>query len=290
MNDKANGHGNPALTAASELRLAQVALADQSDQSQRQRILKEQLDRILQKIEPASRPAFLEQLAEQFPAWEEERPAAPEPEAAPQPRQPEEVVEELIELAPSLSKAQKQTIADALARAGIIQPGGSDLPAGAMQGVRQKLGIAESDPVKPTRLMELLEECLDFTIERVVWETWQAVAPQARIRRNGKLDKTFAAFVTDKGKSRKDVQQELAKLRMMNTLFMTAVPQSYRFASSFYQAIFPNRIEATVDKGMFFEKRCWLKYRELAASHSEADAEFAMKQEIQEFVEKFWNL
>ena len=88
---------------ASRLRLIQANFADDPSSDRRGHII-EEIERALGSVSPTRRKTYLESLAERFPAWEGLRSTAESnvPTAAgAAPLTPEELVERLIEIAPT---------------------------------------------------------------------------------------------------------------------------------------------------------------------------------------------
>src|SRR6266536_755966 len=88
---------------AARLRLLQATCADDPP-SVRQGYMTEEIERALKPITPSRRKAYLDSLAERFPAWEGVRStASSDVQVGAAPLTPEELVARLIELAPTLS-------------------------------------------------------------------------------------------------------------------------------------------------------------------------------------------
>src|ERR1051325_8079761 len=104
---------------ASRLRLIQANFAD-DPATVRQGYIVEEIERAIKTVSPTRRKAYMESLAERFPAWEGTRSAASsDVKTVTAPLTAEELVARLAELAPSLSPEARTAFARQLQAVGL---------------------------------------------------------------------------------------------------------------------------------------------------------------------------
>ncbi len=281
--------------AASQLRLIQEDSADEAPPSRQQRlneVLRQHLDNVL----PQDRRAFLEQLQDQFPTWEENAIATdPQPAAAPPSDEPLALAQQLLDSLRSAGDADRKEVAELLRAAGIAAAAGpkAELPEQLLGAIRQSLGLAPTDAIDIAHVTEVVRLLIDFAAELdpLVWRNWRAMSPRANFPRL-RLRDVLRSFV--KGQREVTALADIANLRMLIAPLINALTQVPRFLCQRHLAKFdPAAIEAAVEAtGISSLQRatgkvpgmCWKKYIELAPDLDRAAFEKAFNDVVDELV------
>jgi hypothetical protein len=287
---------------ANRLRLVQTDFADESDQVRRD-YLADEIQRALQSIVPSEREAFLRELEERFPTWDQKvemggngqkQAVVQTPTDMKELQDPSFLVTQLVKIAPKLTDQQRDAVIRKLQDAGLSAAGGMDWPAQQAALAKQKLQAAPTDPLDPANVLETLALLAEFTasLDQLAWTTWRTVAPRSQIRRPMGMMKTIARFAGgDRDVPRGQVTQDLDRLRQLIAAIISAISQAGRqFAHNHAVKFSPQEIEALAAMergGMLISKevKCWRKYVELAAGRDEASIESEIMQAIADYAE-----
>jgi hypothetical protein len=261
-----------------QLRLIQASFAD-DDAATRQQYLSDEIARAIKTVPPTKRRAYLQALAERFPAWEG-APVAKDAPAVDLP--PEELVARLVEAAPYLSIVQRRALAEQLEAAGLVAshptPTASTAPVAAQEPVPEELqktlGIAPGQPLSQLRVLRLIAVLSDFsvTLDQLSWNVWKQVAPKSIVRRDAGPESDFrkiaGPYLTgDDEVSTAQISQVVDKTRQLIAGLLAAIGSTGEsFARQFLSRVAPSAIKekADAESGFFIgpEQKCWRKYLE----------------------------
>lgn len=294
---------NDAVWAAdlsARLRALQTSFADDAA-DQRQRYLTEEIDQALQDVAPAERPARLQALAGRFPVWDEATNAAP---AAPRPVEdsPENLVRQLIALAPELSEPGRAALSRQLAAAGFeLRSSHTPAPQPAMNfggippELQKRLGIEPGQALDGSRVLRLVATLSEFmvTLDHLAWSVWKNLAPKSIVRREageaGDFRKIAAPYLLgDTEVSSAQINLAVDKTRQLIAGLLAAIGSTGEtFARQFLARFSPIEIKAAADAeaGFFLgpEQKCWRRYIALFNETSGV----AIEQEISKIVANY---
>ena len=288
------------VATANRLRLAQTDLADETPEV-RQQYLADEVERALAKIVPAERSAFIEALEEWFPTWERVDVSRGAEDGMGQSltderelKDPSFLVDRLIELAPSLSESQRETLAGKLRDAGLSASGRQVWPESAAEKLRAQLKMPEGTEIDPLRAIELLGLQLEFamSLDQLVWSTWKAISPRSDIRGAGEFKNTLIPYLQgDQDVPRGEVMLHLEKLRQITAALISAISQTGRqFAQDHYTRFRPDNIEETsrIEKKALesIGVAAWRKYKEIFGTSDQATIEREIMQLIADYAER----
>lgn len=265
-----------------QLRLIQASFAE-DDAATRQQYLSEEIARAIKAVAPTKRRAYLQALAERFPAWE----GAPAPKGAPGlDLSPEELVARLVEAAPYLSIVQRRALAEQLEAAGLVAshpvaaPAATATPAASAiaetvpEELQKKLGIAAGQTLSQLRVLRLIAVLVEFsvTLDQLAWNVWKQIAPKSIVRRDAGPESDFrkiaGPYLTgDDEVSTAQISQVVDKTRQLIAGLLAAVGSTGEsFARQFLSRVAPAAIKekADAESGFFIgpEQKCWRKYLE----------------------------
>lgn len=261
-----------------QLRLVQASFAD-DDLATRQQYLSDEIARALKVVPPTKRRAYLQALAERFPAWDA-APAAKQEGVPAVELPPEELVARLVEIAPYLSIEQKRALSEQLEAAGLAasRPAAGAGPVAAAEPVpeelRKKLGIEPGQSLSQLRVLRLIAVLSEFsvTLDQLSWNVWKQIAPKSIVRRDagpdGDFRKIAGPYLTgDDEVSTAQISQVVDKTRQLIAGLLAAVGSTGEsFARQFLGRVAPSAIKekADAESGFFIgpEQKCWRKYLE----------------------------
>jgi hypothetical protein len=278
---------------ASRLRLIQANFAD-DPASVRQGYITEEIERALKPVSPTRRKAYLDSLAERFPAWQGTHAAAPAPtdaRIAPALVTPEEMVAGLIELASTLSPESRASFASQLQAAGLgvkesVNPF-LDLP----PDLQKKLGLPPGKPLQMERAVKLLVITLDLVLalDQLAWALWKQLAPRSAIRKETDFNRLAGSYLAgDADVSTAQLTQPVEKTRRLIAGLIGAIGRAgSSYAKKYITRLSPEVIEdwAKMEKkwNESIEAACWRKFLQQATEHA---SEPAIEHEIQEAITK----
>ena len=281
---------------ASRLRLIQANFADDPP-SVRQGYIVEEIERALKPVSPTRRKAYLDTLAERFPAWESSRPAADQapPPADPKVRAalvtPEEMVAGLIELAPTLPPEKRASFAAQLQAAGLVLKEASSPTLDLPPELQKRLGLPPGKPLQVERAVKLLAIVAEFSLalDQLAWALWKQINPKSAIRKEADLNRLASAYLTgDTEVSTAQLSQPVEKTRRLIAGLMGAVGRAgSAYAKKHVSRLSPEVIEdwAKMESRGWksIEAACWLKYVQQAKEHG---SEQAIEHEIMDAIAK----
>ena len=289
------------LETANRLRLIQVDFADESDQTRRD-YLCEEIEKVLASILPAERDEFLRKLLERFPTGSfTAKPTEGESESESGSMSRESrfrnvdfLIQNLLEIVPTLSEEQKVIIDKSLQEAGLRRGVKLDDSVDLDKELRVKLQINSERKLESKEMAELSAMLAEFVLklEPVVWNTWRALSPRSTVRPQGILGKKIGQFLCkDTGVSSSSVEDDLKVLQKLIAAMTTAVSRAGgQFAKRHLARFSPSEIAALVkmEPGSVFvshEVKCWRKYVELAETLNEDAIDMEIRKTIVDYVE-----
>jgi len=291
------------LETANRLRLIQVDFADQSRQT-RMEYLCEEVERALKTVLPDERNEFLKRLTERFPAGnviiqpmiKEQEVSSDSAVEAGKLKDADFLVRSLLEVAPTLSSEQKESIRTRLQQAGLAPQGakGPDYSGESLERLMAELQLSGGPPPDADRLTELAALLADFVwkLEPLVWNTWRRLSPRSGIRPSGELKKTVGQFIcSDSAVSREQVDNGLKELQRLTAAVITAISRvGGQFAKQHLAKFSPSEISALVrmeHRSVLVSQdvKCWRKYLELADALNEDAIETEIRKAIVDYVE-----
>jgi len=297
---------NRVLETTNRLRLIQVDFADESDQT-RIEYLCEEVERALKTVLPEERNEFLERLRARFPTVNintvnvDTQPILKEREdksrstiEAGKLRDPDFLVSSLLEIAPTLSHDQKESVIKSLQQGGLGPKVRQDYSDESFQKLKAKLQLGDRPCFDADRFTDLIFLLADFVykLEPLVWNTWRKLSPRSSIRPPGDLKSSMEQFLSEEpNASQEQVNKELKELQRLIAAIITAVSRvGGQFAKHHLAKFSPSEISALVrmERGSVLvgkEQRCWRKYVELADTLTEETIETEIRKAIVDYVE-----
>jgi len=289
------------LETANRLRLIQADFADESDQTRRG-YLREAIEKVLGAILPAERNEFLRRLLERFPtgsftAQSAERESEIEGGSTIREsrlRNVDFLIQNLLEIVPTLTEEQKVIIDKSLQEAGLRTEVKSCDSVDLDQELRAKLQIRSERSLGAKELSELSAMLVKFVLklEPVVWNTWRTLSPRSAVRPQGALAEKIGQFLCkDAEVSSSMVDDDLKVLQRLIAAMTTAVSRAgEQFAKHHLAKFSPSEIAALVkmEPGSVFvshEVKCWRKYVELAETLNEDAIDMEIRKAIVDYVE-----
>lgn len=274
---------------AARLRLIQANFAD-DPASVRQRYLTEEIERALKAVSPTRRKLHLDTLAERFPAWEGVRSTAnSDVKAGSAPLRPEELVANLVQLAPTLSPEARAAFASQLQTAGLSVKESANEFLELPPELQKKLGLPAGKPLQLERAVKLLAITTDLALvlEQLAWALWKQLAPKSAIRKETELSRLAGSYLAgDAEVSTAQLSQPVEKTRRLIAGLLGAVGRAgSSYARKYVTRLSPEVIEdwAKMEKkwNETLEMACWRKFVQQAREHA---SEPAIEHEIQEAI------
>lgn len=292
------------LETANRLRLIQVDFADKSSQV-RADYLCEEIDRALKMVLPEEKREFLQKLLERFPPGtfisqsimkeEEQKDRKTSLIDEAKLKDADFLVHKLMEIIPTLTADQKESIAKSLQEIGLGSRTRETYSDESIEKLRAELRLDGQQNFNADRLTELIVLLTNFVykLEPLGWHTWQRLSPRSRVRQSGELKKIIGQFLSNEPEVSQDhVNNELKGLMQLIAALITATNRvGSQFAQHYLAKFSPNEIKALVKlepKSILFsgpDQRCWKKYCELAANLTEDSIETEITKAIVNYVE-----
>ena len=281
---------------AGRLRLVQADCADDLPAT-RQEYVADEIGRALKEVVPSKKKAYLQALADQFPAWQ----IAPLPATVlpgkPEITEdtPENRLESLLAVAPNLSAEQRKEFASRLSQAGIITGEAAAVAVDIPPDLQKRLGLASGQTLQPERAMKLLAVLLELalTLDQLVWNLWKQLAPKSNFRReagaSGDLRVSAGKYLGgDPEISTQQLTQMLDQSRKLTAGLLMAIGGVGRtYAKRHLERFSPDVIRdlADMEKGWaVLEQKCWRKYVGLAGEFA---TEPYIEKEIQDAIARY---
>jgi hypothetical protein len=278
---------------AARLKLIQANFADDPS-SVRQGYITEEIERALKPVSPTRKKAYLDSLAERFPAWEGIRSSAQSDfkGGSGAPLRPEELVASLVQLAPTLSPETRTAFAEQLQAVGLSIKESADAFLELPPELQKKLGLSADKPLQLERAVKLLVITTDLALvlDQLAWALWRQLAPKgAAIRKETDLARLAGPYLAgDAEVSTAQLTQPVEKTRRLIAGLLGAVGRAgSSYAKKYIARLSPEVIEdwAKMERKTFepLESACWRKFVQQA---KEFASEQAIEHEIQEAVAK----
>ena len=287
-----------AAKTASQLKLIQADFAD-AGPDERKTYLEEEVQRSLKNIVAEKRPVYLQALSTRFPVGETwnilDGTQTPRTN---QESSPEALVEQLLAMAPALSRGTLLQLGARLQQAGfmeVVQAGPAS--AEAPEVFVQKMGLDPNSGVDLQRLYKFTQAVADFAVnmDKIAWNIWRAIAPKSKVRKDtsiaGDFRKISAGYLSgDSEVSIVQINQIVDKLRQLMAGILTGIgPGGRSFAKQHLAQFSPEAIKsiASLESGMFVgvDQKCWRKYVELSAELSEDAVESKFHEAVARYAE-----
>jgi len=276
---------------AARLRLIQANFAD-DPANVRQGYLTEEIERAVKQVSPTRRKAYLECLAERFPAWEGVRSTAQsDMKVGAAVMTPEELVAGLVELAPTLSAETRASFAAQLQAVGLSVKESADAFLELPPEIEKKLGLPPGKRLHLERTVKLLAITaeLALALDQLAWALWKQLAPKSSIRKENDLSRLSGSYLAGDGEvSTAQLSQLVEKTRRLIAGLLGAVGRAgSSYAKRYVTRLSPEVIEdwARMEKkwNESVEAACWRKFVQQAKEYA---CEPAIENEIQEAIAK----
>ena len=290
-----------AAQAASQLRFLQADCTD-VDPTEREHYLEDEIRRSLKDVVREKHPQYLEALAEQFPTGEggdgEARAARSNGHAAPAELTPEELLAQMVKIAPLLPRRKLHEFGQELQKAGYLELQTTALADAPPGELLKRFPMDPLAQVDLQRLYRLLIALADFvlSLDQLGWNLWKAMSPRSQVRRdatfNGDLRQAGARYLSgDTEVSIGQLTQIIDRLRQLVAGVMGSIGPAARSFSQRHLARFgPDAIKdlaAAEGGGMFAnaEQKNWRKYIQLAKDLNEDAVEAEMVECVARYAE-----
>ncbi len=282
-----------AAQTAAQLRLLQADCTD-VDPGEREHYLHEEIRRSLKDVVREKHPQYLQALATQFPTGEGEggeKPAASANGHAVTPADltPEELLAQMVKIAPLLPRRKLQEFGLELQQAGYLELQTTALADAPPPELLKRFPMDPLAQVDLQRLYRLLIVLADFvlSLDQLGWNLWKAMSPKSQVRRDatfdGDLRKAGGRYLSgDTEVSIGQLTQIIDRLRQLTAGLIGAIGPAARSFSQRHLARFgPDAIKdlAGMESGGMFanaEQKNWRKYVQLAKDLNEDSIEAEM--------------
>ncbi len=292
-------------TAAQELahrlRLIQLDFSE-GPADERREYLSEEIGRSLRGLTPGQRPQLLDRLKSHFPSWDADMDVATDGASkAPRSASDEDdlrdasfLVTRLVEASKGMSDGERQVVRDRLVAAGLADAAPKlawrDDATEELIKMLEAKGEDDLDPQRALSVVDLMVSCI-MGLNRLSIRTWQEMAPKEKTMEPGKLGRDLSRyFAGDPDVSREQVAEDLERTRTLVASLVFAIKNAprewaHRFLERFSEAAITGSV--TAEGGVKFldnkDKRCWDKYKQLAADLDQV----SLSQEILDVVAEF---
>ena len=272
----------------------QTSLASETPQD-RQVFLEEELRRALLTVPAAKRGAYLDALAARYPAWETAAVFVNNPAKVAR-QTPDEVIASFLQLAPSLTGAQREEVKQKLAALGLIGQSAQPIEGEALTDIQAKLKLEPEDKVDVQRLAKLFAIYADamLTLDQLAWNVWRNAAPKSAVRRDTSqgdlrtVTRRSLAGDAESAAAHAQVQKQLEATRQLVAGLLAGLgPAGKNFARRYTQHFLPDAIREVVrtEGGGKSDARYWKKYTDLAAEISETTIEDDVQDAVVKYAE-----
>ena len=289
-----------ATQTAAQLRFLQADCTD-VDPTEREHYLHDEIRRSLKDVVREKHPHYLEALAEQFPTGEggERAPSTGNGTSASVELTPEELLAQMVKIAPLLPRRKLQEFGLELQKAGYLELQTTSLTDAPPEELLKRFPMDPLAQVDLQRLYRLLTALADFvlSLDQLGWNLWKTMAPRSQVRRdatfNGDLRKAGARYLSgDTEVSIGQITQIIDRLRQLVAGLIGSIGPAARSFSQRHIARFgPDAIKdlaaAEGGGGMFVnaEQKNWRKYVQLAKDLNEDAVESEMVECVARYAE-----
>ncbi len=289
-----------AAQTAAQLRFVQADGAEIAP-AERERDLKDTVRRALQDVVREKHGRHLEALSAQFPTGEggggASRPTGSE---SPSPAEltPEELLAQMVRIAPLLPRRKLQEFGLELQRAGYLELQTTTLADTPPEELLKRFPMDPLAQIDLQRLYRLLGVLADFvlSLDQLGWNLWKRMAPRSLVRRDatfdGDLRKAGARYLSgDTEVSIGQLGQIVDRLRQLVAGTMGSIgPAARSFSQRQLARLGPDAIRDLVSMeggGMFtsVEQKSWRKYVQLAKDLNEDAIEAEMVECVVRYAE-----
>lgn len=296
--------------AANRLKMIQADFAHEPESVQND-YLSDEIERMLQEIQPHEKKAFLEGLRDCFPiaidannlskpkSLEQTNPFPVEDSGR---RNPEILAEQLISQLNAADSETRNKVLAKLASAGLI-PKSTQEKTALSDELKDKLktlfgldNLGDYTADELLCIVVLLGGVLN-KLEPLIWNTWTQLAPRSSIRPKGSIKENVRAYLTNpKQTDTKQMTEQMQFFQQMATALVTAISRAGdQFSSHFLSTYSPNEIAALVkvessNIWVSQKTRCWDKYQQLAGSLTHDSIEQQIRKSLVEYVESLLQL
>lgn len=290
-----------ATQTAAQLRFLQADCSD-VDPSERENFLHDEIRRALRDVVREKQPHYLEALAEQFPIGEGGAGANVLPTgvaaASPAELTPEELLAQMVKIAPLLPPRKLKEFGLQLQQAGYLELQTTALADAPPPELLKRFPMEEFAQIDIQRLYRLLTALADFvlSLDQLGWGLWKAMSPRSQIRRDatfeGDIRKAGGRYLSgDTEVSIGQITQIIDRLRQLIAGLIGAIGPAGRSFSQRHLARFgPDAIKdlAAMEGGGMFanvEQKNWRKYVQLAKDLNEDSIEAEMVECVARYAE-----
>ncbi len=290
-----------AAQTAAQLRFLQADCTD-IDPAEREHYLHDEIRRALKDVVREKHPQYLEALSTQFPTGEggDGQPAVRTGGNAPAPVDltPEELLAQMVKIAPLLPPRKLKEFGLQLQQAGYLELQTTALADAPPEELLKRFPMDELAQVDLQRLYRLMIVLADFvlSLDQLGWNLWKAMAPRSQVRRdatfNGDLRKAGGRYLSgDTEVSIGQIAQIIDRLRQLVAGLMGSIGPAARSFSQRHLARFgPDAVKdlAAMEGGGMFanaEQKNWRKYVQLAKDLSEDSIESEMVECVARYAE-----
>ncbi len=289
-----------AAQTAAQLRFLQADCTDVAPE-ERQHYLDNEVRRALKDVVREKHPQYLEALATQFPIGEGAGtpPPARNGEAhAPVELTPEQLLAQMVKIAPLLPKRKLQDFGLQLQQAGYLELQTTALADAPPEELLKRFPMDPLAQVDLQRLYRLVSALADFvlSLDQLGWNLWKTMSPRSAVRRDqtfdGDLRKAGARYLSgDTEVSIGQITQIIDRLRQLVAGLMGSIGPAARSFSQRHVARFgPDAIKdlAAMEGGGMFsnaEQKNWRKYVQLSKELNEDSVEAEMVECVAHYAE-----
>lgn len=291
-----------ASQTAAQLRFLQADCTDVAPE-EREHYLNSEIRRALKDVVREKHPQYLEALATQFPIGEGAGTPLPTRNGgeAPAPAEltPEELLAQMVKIAPLLPKRKLQEFGLQLQRAGYLELQTTALADAPPEELLKRFPMDPLAQIDLQRLYRLVIALADFvlSLDQLGWNLWKTMSPRSAVRRDqtfdGDLRKAGARYLEgDTEVSIGQITQIIDRLRQLVAGLMGSIGPAARSFSQRHIARFgPDAIKdlaaAEGGGGMFSnaEQKNWKKYVQLSKDLSEDSVESEMVECVAHYAE-----
>lgn len=287
---------------AGRLRLLGASMQDEPAANRRD-FFSDEIKQALEAIPSSERKNYLDVLLSAFPGGEsgEEAIAPVETAGASIDEMPiQEIVDELVTRASSLSADERRDLVSRLESCGVIVPqqvssSYEELP----EELAKRLSLPVGEKINSRNAVLILSKLIGIILDldQLVWTVWKTLSPRSRIRRESQAEasevvRKLGRYITgDTDVPLADVVQPLERSRQLTAGLLGAIgPIGSTFARKFVQRFSPDDIRKDVKRegGGFLkmlEIKCWNRYELLAKDLNEDQVEHEVREAITKYAE-----
>lgn len=281
---------------AAKLRYIQADFAT-SEKSQREMFISEEIHRSLKGVVPNKRKEYLAALGQYFPQTEQTPFHSDSSPAEPAPLSPEQILQQLVDIAPLLPQRKLEAFGHALQKAGYLPLQTTTLVDAPPPELRSVFPVGADKTLDIQRTFRVLQLTGEFytSMDKVAWNLWRVIAPKSGLRKdpsaNQDLGKLGARYIEgDAEVSFEQLRLVSGKLRQLLAGVLAAIgPAGRSFAQKHLAQFGPDAIKdaASQESGFFsnIDQKCWRKYSELAQELTPDSIESELQEAIARYAE-----